>query len=1011
MRDKLRALLGIESGEESMVSMLLTQSVFLGIFLGSFDITAHSLFLSVFDEKMMARGYIASGITGFILTSLYSWFHKSIKFRNLAIINLIIATGLTIFLWSALIIAPAKWMTFIVFIMLGPLNILALLGFRETAGCLFSMNQRTRLYRLTDAGLIIGILIISFAIAGLMVVKFKPQNILLISASSVFIATIIQIIIGTKFSLLNTENEQHPLFSTFREDRFKRIMIIFAALSILTAFFVQYSFMAVTREQYPAAGEMACFLGLFTGGMMIFILVMKLAVFSYILHNYSLRTCLVISPVLIAVFTAIAVAIGLILGYTPESTFGFLIFFILLAFSRLISKSLRDSIESPSLKVIYHTIGEKNKPELSSSMAGILNEIAVISSGLILTGLGLFGFIKLIHFSLLLFFITLIWIFIAFRLYNEYRKAIRKTTQEEDNTGSEDNILNKQHIFKNRFAADIAFKKDYFSLISGDYSSLDNIRNKWYFEKMIDCALSETDINLLPALKRTSASTVIDEGIRKHSTEASVVLEKISTSVKTETEKKRVAKKVLSGTRMPQTTEILRLFRDNSIESKRLALYMIGKFKLSDFLSEVCECLNIPGLEIDAYEVLKTFGTDTEDQLVRFYLITSGNTSLSKQILRLLGSSCTKETSGFLFSRLWSNSRQLKEVALKCLIDCKFKPSEEDKERLHLLTSDVIGVITWNISARITLGKSDDNFLTGVMNKEINRWKEFLFNILSVTYNAGSIAGIMENLESKTIEGVSNALEMIDIVIHDSIKPKLISLFDHVPEETRIKNLYKFYPVEISEYNKLLEDIINRDYNLISLWTKACTLRSIGEFEGDDMAESVVALMFSPEEILQEESAKLVSRTSPELYKSVSQRIPDSVRMRLDNIVNGTTDEKELLFDKILFLSKCFKGIPEEEMLHLAGAMKFVKNIETEPPWFSGCIMVWQLSGENDVEEVHILYDGEISKLASKYQDGNYHSFYFLPLSSVEEFHFQFPDKSFEILKYIDINEEQQPVT
>ena len=188
-------------------------------------------------------------------------------------------------------------------------------------------------------------------------------------------------------------------------------------------------------------------------------------------------------------------------------------------------------------------------------------------------------------------------------------------------------------------------------------------------------------------------------------------------------------------------------------------------------------------------------------------------------------------------------------------------------------------------------------------------------------------------------------------------------------------------------------------------------MRSIGEFEGDDMAESVVALMFSPEEILQEESAKLVSRTSRELYKSVSQRIPDSVRMRLDNIVNGTTDEKELLFDKILFLSKCFKGIPEEEMLHLAGAMKFVKNIETEPPWFSGCIMVWQLSGENDVEEVHILYDGEISKLASKYQDGNYHSFYFLPLSSVEEFHFQFPDKSFEILKYIDINEEQQPVT
>jgi len=46
MRDRLFALLGIESGEESMVSTLLTQSVFLGVFFGTFDISAHSLFLS-----------------------------------------------------------------------------------------------------------------------------------------------------------------------------------------------------------------------------------------------------------------------------------------------------------------------------------------------------------------------------------------------------------------------------------------------------------------------------------------------------------------------------------------------------------------------------------------------------------------------------------------------------------------------------------------------------------------------------------------------------------------------------------------------------------------------------------------------------------------------------------------------------------------------------------------------------------------------------------------------------
>ena len=62
-------------------------------------------------------------------------------------------------------------------------------------------------------------------------------------------------------------------------------------------------------------------------------------------------------------------------------------------------------------------------------MDGTVNEIAALSSGLILAGLGVLSFIKLIHFSWVLFFIILIWVFVAFRLYSEYRKSIRKALE------------------------------------------------------------------------------------------------------------------------------------------------------------------------------------------------------------------------------------------------------------------------------------------------------------------------------------------------------------------------------------------------------------------------------------------------------------------------------------------------------------------------------------------------------------------------------------------------------
>ncbi len=1014
MRDKLFSLLGVESGEESMVSMLLMQSVFLGIFFGAFDISAHSLFLAIFDEKMMAKGYVVSGIAGIILTTVYTWVQTRMQFKNFAILNLIAVTSLTLLLWLALLLNPAKWIIFIVFIMLGPLNILAMLGFWGTTGRLFTLRQGKRLFGLVDVGMIIGVIVSCYTIPVLLSFKFESHNILLVSASSILVATIIQIIIGARFKMVagtgeaqtQEKKEKKSVLKVFREDPYTRTMAIFIALSVMTAFFVQYSFMAVTREQYPAEEDMARFLGIFTGSMMIFTLLVKLTVFSYLIRNYGLRTCLAISPILIAVFTAIAIAIGMLSGYTQASPNGFLIFFMLLALSRLFSKSLKDSIESPSFKVIYQTIDEKIRYEIQSGMDGTVNEIAALSSGLLLAGLGILSFIKLIHFSWVLFIIILIWVFVAFRLYTEYRKSIRKAleTVSDDTAGME--VLSERTILKNRFSGDRAFRSDYFNLISGNYSVFENIDNKWYHKRIIDYSALKKDVNLIPVLKKLASANNIDKEIRSHAAEIVNNMEMSLSAVKYEDDKIAYANSILSGTRLPQTTEILRLLRDNSLESKKLGIFMIGKFKLADMLPEVCECLNIPGLETEASSVLHTFGKESVDELIRFYLVSSGNTNTSKTILRLLSKTATPESKGFLFSRLWSNSRLLKEVTVKALIDCEFKPGVEDMDRLNQYISDIVGLMTWNLSAKICLEKSEDKVLLEILNKEIKRWNRFLFSILSITYDSGSITKIRENLEKETVESVNYALEMIDIVIEDSVKPKLIALLDVVPDEEKVKNLYHFFPGEIPIYNKLLEDIINRDYNLLSLWTKACTLRKLPEIEGDDMAESIVALLFSPEGIIQEESAKLIARSSKELYKSASLRIPETTKKRLDKLVNEEIDDNELLFEKVGFLANYFKGIPEEELLILAGALKYINDPQKELRILPDNSIAWSLADEKPISDAFVHFTGQVNSKGLKNSWTDITSSYVLPLSAVEDFHYQFPDKSFEILKYIDIHEE-----
>jgi hypothetical protein len=288
------------------------------------------------------------------------------------------------------------------------------------------------------------------------------------------------------------------------------------------------------------------------------------------------------------------------------------------------------------------------------------------------------------------------------------------------------------------------------------------------------------------------------------------------------------------------------------------------------------------------------------------------------------------------------------------------------------------------------------------MKGEFERWNDFLFNILSITFEPEAIIQIRKNLEINTIESVSLAVELIDIVISEEVRHHLTSIFGNSDYDEKLKNLYNFFPGQVPKYNELLEAILNRDYNILSIWTKACTLRSIKKIESDYMTESVVALLFSQEVLLQEESARLLARTSMELYEKASRRVTDSTRKRTDRIVNGATDDMELQFMKISFLKGYFKEIPEEELISLAAAMKYFKKLNPEMISNTGDCILWSVSGMIPGERV-VLYGAEQSgKQYKNYFEKNNFSFYILGLREVDIFLNQFPDRSDEILRYIE---------
>jgi len=567
----------------------------------------------------------------------------------------------------------------------------------------------------------------------------------------------------------------------------------------------------------------------------------------------------------------------------------------------------------------------------------------------------------------------------------------------------------------NKFSGRTLFRLKLYYLVTGDLSVLDSINNKWFYEELIDYSRSSKDINILLALKKIAGSGKYDESLRQRASEITEIIEDQAlrkknyakaASGKDDIIKIENARNVLAGTRYPQTTEVFRLLGDKSAELKRMALFLIGKFKMTDMIQEACGCLGIPGIEDDAYSALLGFGSVAAKEINKYYLTSSGNINTRKTILRLLSQINQTADMSFLSEQLWSSSRQIREMVLDILLASKYTVNNDESIKLKNNIVETFGTLTWIISALVSLQNNNDIILSTEMIKEYARWKDYLLKLLILTYKNGSTKE--DGNSQKKKDDVTKAIpEMTGIIFDNTDKIKPVEAQDPVYFKKKLNKLQRYFPSEIPDYKSLLEDIINCDYNLLSVWTKACTIRNIPAIGGKNLGESVVALLFSPEEVLREESARLISRSDKELYTKTAERIPETTRVQLDKIVDGKSLESELVYEKAKFLSSCFPELNENELLFLAEKMSSVRHDESGIYSQPSDTILWSFPEDKSSTVVFVNLEDSTdpAKLIKDIRD-KYYFCYVLPLNAVREFYFQYPERSFGIFRYIDKCEE-----
>jgi len=852
-------IFGINKSEARGFRILLTQSLFLGVFYGALEIAASSLFLDYFPASDITKAYAISGLTGIFLTTIYSYIHERISFTKVSVINLLFLIFILIFLRISFYYLNVKILVFTLFVLMGPLRIIALTGFWGNVSRLYDLQKGKKVFGIIDNGWIVGIILSSYFITFLMQHNFHSRNLLLISILSILITLILQIIINKNYNLENQIfTDKNELGS---EDRFRNqikkpfifLMSLFVFLSLMTAFFIHFIFLNTTKIQYPGSVEFSVFFGFFNGTMMVFIIILKSFAYNKLVKTYGLKTTLVLSPVILLIFIILASFTSNYLS-SQTATSGFIIFFVIVALSKIFSAAFKESIENPSFKILYQSLDKKIRYNIQARIDGNINEISAFLSGLLLVFLSEVLKFKTDYFIFFSIFILIIWLFVSLRLYNYYKLNLKTALINIAYLKNKDNNHSDVLTFNN-------YKENNHTEIRLAGKSKLNYNQ---IEKLSES--SSYDDRLL------AISNIIDKNDVKY------------------------------------VHIINKLIQDEIIEVSIKALYSATQKYNENTISIIIKLLKNSELSEIAESTLLKIGKPALENLIHIFYSSDTTVSDKIKILRVIARFKSEKSFHFLTENLAFKNRTILYHTLLALLEIKNELPENYKFLIYKAIEEHIGLIGWNIAAMYVIENNNAHkYLKEAFNDELSDNYKILFLLLSIVYDAKTIEYVEENVKTMTLEGIGYAIELLDQFVDDNLKPKLFPIFENISKFYKIKALENYYPITILNYIDLLHLIINRDSNLVFPWTKACAILQLIKIPNYYISNTLVAQLFNYEPLLHEVAALSMYSLNATKYKQCFERLPEKIKTNLKfiedkNISYISTFDSVILLKDINFV-------------------------------------------------------------------------------------------------------------
>ncbi len=417
-----------------------------GIYIAGMEVGTLTLFLNELDEsRYLALAFLLTAILSITTINLFNQMQRGMSYYRLSWVVLLLLTisTLSLRLLFAWVDTPTQRtrLVFGSFVVGAVLVVFVNLIFWGTIYHYYNLKQQKRIIGNIDVGKSIAGVAAFFAIP--LFSHYFPQTEDLIDIGvlmsfgililyTVFLWLKREQIISTS-SISQTSQEHWGIGFIFRH-RYTRYMVGFIFLSVISYQLLDYTFLNSAGVLYPREKDLQNFIALFEGSTLLLAFLLQSFITDRLIEQYGIGITLMIAPALLLLF----LTTGLIIeGFAPDwqqYSNTFLLFFMMLALSRMTLAALKESNEDTAFKFCYFPIPREARLSVLHQIDGNIRTGAGIVAGLLLLAFQYWQLSNLLLLTTGILLLSLLWLGSVFQLSKAYHlqlhRLLHKDTQE-----------------------------------------------------------------------------------------------------------------------------------------------------------------------------------------------------------------------------------------------------------------------------------------------------------------------------------------------------------------------------------------------------------------------------------------------------------------------------------------------------------------------------------------------------------------------------------------------------